>query len=132
MRNFKKNSILNSVLTSFTLVLGLMFFGMEQVNAQCYSATVNRHAAAYHSNLYLAPNGSTSNTLLAWGASAGTMTGGVTGDYCVPTVVSSSNYSGIPIEVRGSSAGSGATNIYLLCLMQQRGVEKICKKPLCL
>ena len=114
MRNFKKNSILNSVLTSFTLVLGLMFFGMEQVNAQCYSATVNRHAAAYHSNLYLAPNGSTSNTLLAWGASAGTMTGGVTGDYCVPTVVSSSNYSGIPIEVRGSSAGSGATNIYLL------------------
>ena len=108
-----KNS-LKGFTTSLLLVLGLIVLSMVQVSGQCYSATVNRHAAAYHSNLYLAPNGSSSNTLLAWGASARTMTTGVTGDYCVPTAVSSSNYSGIPIEVRGASAGSGATNIYLL------------------
>jgi gliding motility-associated-like protein len=107
-----------SVLFSMVGVFLLSLVSFE-VEAQCYSNTINRHAGTWHSNLYIGASktGST-NVLVAWGESSSYLTGsgGATGTvFCTPTVVSSSNYSGIPIEVRASSStGSSNKNIFLL------------------
>ncbi len=86
------------------------------ISAQCYPGTVNRHAGTYHSNLYIgASKTSATNVLVAWGEDSQVLTTNTGTVYCVPTIVPSTYYSGVPIEVRGaSSTASSNNNIFVL------------------
>jgi len=102
------------------------FYNNYFSGATCYSGTVNREASGYHSNLYITsnpnyPTSGTQNLLYAWGQDACTFTGTATSsgysngsayDLCVPTIIT--GYSGIPLEVRGASTGSGGHDFYVL------------------
>ncbi|MBP6756920.1 MAG: hypothetical protein KA210_12305, partial [Bacteroidia bacterium] len=98
-------------------LLGVLFLVTQNdVYGQCYTGTVNRHAGTWHSNLYVgASKTSATNVLVAWGENSKTLTTGSGGVYCVPTIVPSSSYTGVPVEVRGaSSTGSSNKNIFVL------------------
>ena len=107
---------INFIKSLFFLVGLFTILTQNYVSAQCYPGTLNRHAGTWHSNLYIgAAKTSATNVLVAWGENSKTLTTGSGGVYCTPTVVPSSSYSGIPIEVRGaSSTGSSNKNIFVL------------------
>lgn len=126
MKNRKGNYFPTSFLT-FKKVLQITFLGFfflitqNNVFGQCYSGTVNRHAGTYHSNMYIGAKKATTtnsnaraNVLVAWGEDMDLITSGTTGNLCVPTVISDSYYSGIPIEVRGATSTSSSDNIFVL------------------
>lgn len=99
--------------------LGILFLvSQNNVYGQCYSGTVNRHAGTYHSNIYIGAKKSTStnltaraNVLVAWGEDMDKITSGSNLNLCVPTIISDSYYTGIPIEVRGASRVASGTNL---------------------
>jgi gliding motility-associated-like protein len=126
MKNRKGNYYPTLFLT-FKKVLQISFLGLflfntqNNVYGQCYSGTVNRHAGTYHSNMYIGAKKSTTtnsnaraNVLVAWGEDMDLITSGTTGNLCVPTVISDSYYSGIPIEVRGATSTTSSDNIFVL------------------
>ena len=107
--NYNKNLI------NFLFII--LFIISPQISfSQCYNGTVNRHAGTWHSNLYIgASKNSSANYLVAWGESSQLLTTGSGTVYCVPTIVPSSNYIGIPIEVRAASSdGRSGFNIFVL------------------
>jgi gliding motility-associated-like protein len=81
----------------------------------CVAGTINRFTGSYHSNLYIG-NSSGTNILLGWGQNMATYLGTGSGDITTPTIVNATSYgSGIPLEVRSSSAG-GATGLSAMVL----------------
>lgn len=107
-----KAKIKNNALIIFLFILMIH----QSAFSQCYNGTVNRHAGTWHSNLYIgASKTSSTNYLVAWGENSQLLTTGSGTVYCIPTIVPATNYSGVPIEVRGaSSTGSSNKNIFVL------------------
>jgi hypothetical protein len=81
----------------------------------CVVGTGNRIAGTWHSDLYIAGNtGSGSNDLYGWGQYMPTLTGITASsgtDVYIPTLISSSTYSGTALEVRGASPTT-STNVF--------------------
>jgi gliding motility-associated-like protein len=103
------------------LILFLSFNNSLLYSQICVDGTGNRIAGTWHSDLYIAGNTTTnSNDLYGWGQNMSVLTnltastpvgGGTTSDVYVPSLISSSSYSGVPLEVRGSSPTS-SVNVF--------------------
>jgi gliding motility-associated-like protein len=98
-------------------ILLLFLLGVKQLSAQagCVVGTGNRIAGTWHSDLYIAGNTSTgSNDLYGWGQDMSTLVGLTASsgaDVHTPSIINNSNYSGIALEVRGSSPTT-STNVF--------------------
>ena len=104
---------------------GVMYTMPYVTGGGCVAGTINRFTGSYHSNLYIGNNNGT-NVLLGWGQNMATyanITASSGSDVYAPTVIPTSNYSGVPYEVRSSSSGGASgysalllrtsTNLYL-------------------